>query len=124
MDFMEQKSCCSEIKQVIIIRKDLKMSMGKAIAQACHASIEAYKSSDKKIIKKWEESGSKKVVLKVNSLEELLKIYEEAKKSGLVVSLIRDAGKTELEEGTITCIAIGPDYSEKIDKITGNLKLL
>jgi PTH2 family peptidyl-tRNA hydrolase len=100
------------------------MGMGKAIAQACHASIEAYKNSNKEIIKKWEESGSKKVILKVNSLEELLKIYEEAKKSGLVVSLIRDAGKTELEEGTITCIAIGPDYSEKIDKITGNLKLL
>jgi PTH2 family peptidyl-tRNA hydrolase len=113
-----------EIKQVIVIRKDLKMSLGKAIAQACHAAIEAYKNSNKEIVKKWEESGSKKVVLKVNSLEELLKIYEEAKKNGLVVSLIRDAGKTQLEEGTITCIAIGPDYSEKIDKITGNLKLL
>lgn len=113
-----------EIKQVIVIRTDIEMSKGKMIAQACHASLEAYKASSSYFKRKWKEFGFKKIVLKVSNLEELLKIYQEAKKMKLPCAIIRDAGKTQLEEGTITCIAIGPHYSEKIDKITGKLKLL
>ncbi|MEM0480598.1 MAG: peptidyl-tRNA hydrolase Pth2 [Candidatus Aenigmatarchaeota archaeon] len=124
MEYIAYSMYSSEIKQVIVIRTDLKMGKGKLVAQACHASLEAYKLAKKEIIEEWEKQGSKKVVLKVSSLEELLKIYENAKKENLPVALIRDAGKTQLEEGTITCLAIGPEYSEKIDKITGNLKLL
>lgn len=124
MVFMLQKKSSSEIKQVIVVRKDLDIGKGKLIAQACHASLEAYKLASKKIIKEWEKQGSKKVVLKVKSLDELLQVYEKAKEAKLPVALISDAGKTQLEKGTITCLAIGPYYSEEIDKITGNLKLL
>ncbi len=109
---------------VIVIRKDLEMGKGKMIAQACHAAIEAYKKANKEIVKKWEKEGAKKVVLKVDSLKELKEIYKKAIEKNLNVVLIRDAGKTQLKKGTITCIAIGPDKEEKIDLITGNLKLL
>ena len=108
---------------VIVLRKDLKMSKGKAISQACHAAIEAYKNANKEIIEKWEKEGAKKVILKVYSLEELLKIYEKAKEKNLNVVLIKDAGKTQLKKGTVTCVAIGPDKEEKIDEIVGKLKL-
>ena len=47
-----------------------------------------------------------------------------ADKEKLVNALIKDAGKTQVESGTITCLAIGPDEEKKIDKITGNLKIL
>ena len=40
-----------------------------------------------------------------------------------ITALITDAGRTTVEPGTITCLAIGPDSDEKIDKITKELKL-
>jgi len=110
-------------KQVIIVREDLNISCGKLCVQVAHASLEAAMLSDPEIVNKWREEGAKKVILRVKNEEELLKYYKLAKESGLICVLIRDAGLTELEPGTITCIGIGPDEEEKIDKITGNLKL-
>jgi PTH2 family peptidyl-tRNA hydrolase len=110
-------------KQVIVVRKDLNISCGKLCVQVAHASLEAALQSNKEIVDKWRKEGAKKVVLEVKDEKELLKIYEAAKKEGLVCVIIKDAGLTELLPGTITCVAIGPDEEEKIDKITGNLKL-
>jgi len=112
------------IKQAILIRTDLKMGKGKIATQAAHASLEAYKKADKNIIKKWEEEGSKKVVLKVSSLKELLKFKKKADQLKIPYALIIDAGLTQLKKGTITCLGLGPDEEEKIDKITKKLKLL
>jgi len=111
-------------KQVVVVRSDLKMSLGKTAAQIAHASLCSCKKADKEILENWEREGAKKVVLKVGSLEELLEIYKKVKKSGLPCCIIRDAGKTQLKAGTITCLGIGPEKEEKIDKITKHLKLL
>ncbi len=113
-----------QYKQVILVRKDLKMSKGKMSAQCSHASTEAVLRSHKDDISKWRSQGMKKAVLKVEDKKELMKYKMRAEDAGLVVSLITDAGKTELEPGTVTCLAIGPDKDEKINKITGELKLL
>jgi PTH2 family peptidyl-tRNA hydrolase len=110
-------------KQVILIRKDLDMSTGKIAAQSCHASLGSYKKADKLIIKKWDLNGQKKVVLEVNSEDEILKIFDKVKKEKIPCFLVKDAGLTELEPGTITALGIGPDDEKKIDKITGSLKL-
>jgi PTH2 family peptidyl-tRNA hydrolase len=93
------------MKQVIVMRADLNMSRGKIAAQACHGSLGAFKKADDRTVKKWESEGEKKVVLKVKDL-------------------VHDAGHTELPKSTITCLGIGPDDDEKIDKITQDLKLL
>ena len=111
-------------KQVIVVRKDLKIGKGKLAVHVAHASLEAYELVNKKVKEKWKKEGAKKVVLKVKNLEKLLEVYEKAKRENLPVVLIRDAGKTQLKEGVITCIAIGPAEETKIDKITGKLKLL
>lgn len=111
-------------KQTIVLREDLKMSKGKAIAQGAHASVGAYRNAKKPVIDKWEREGSKKVVLAVMSRQELLKLHKKAKKEKLPVCLVRDAGLTELEKGTITALGIGPEEEKKIDKITGSLKKL
>jgi len=55
------------MKQAIIIRADLKMGKGKLAAQACHASIESYKRTTQDKVKKWENEGSKKIILKVKT---------------------------------------------------------
>jgi PTH2 family peptidyl-tRNA hydrolase len=100
------------------------MSRGKIAAQACHGSLGAYKKADETLIKKWEQEAGKKVVLKVKDEEELYQIFELVKAAKIPYFLVRDAGHTELPPSTVTCLGIGPDVDEKIDKITQGLKLL
>ena len=113
-----------ELKQVILVRKDLKLSKGKMAAQASHASVEAVLKSSKDDVGVWRSQGMKKSVLAVADKQELLLYVQRAEVAGLVVSIITDAGRTHLEPGTMTCGAIGPATEEKIDTITGKLKLV
>jgi PTH2 family peptidyl-tRNA hydrolase len=132
------------VKQVIIIRKDLKMRRGKEIAQGSHASgawlterlgcepvpaaegftgvwVEA-KLSDAEW--EWVQGNFRKICVVVNSEEELKEIYRDARDAGLVAEIIEDTGLTEFGGvPTLTAVAIGPDYDEKIDPITGHLVL-
>ena len=112
----------AELKQVILVRNDIKMSKGKACAQVAHAAVEATLSANKKLIANWRKSGMKKITLRVDSLVELLKFKELAQEKGFDIGLICDAGHTELEPGTYTCLAIGPAPETKIDELTGELK--
>jgi PTH2 family peptidyl-tRNA hydrolase len=111
-------------KQVIIIRQDLKLPKGKLASQVAHASVESVLRSNKETVEEWRKEGMKKIIVKVNDLNELLEYQTKAKKDKLVASLIKDAGKTTVEPGTITCLGVGPDKEEKIDKLTKDLKLL
>ncbi|HLP80348.1 MAG TPA: peptidyl-tRNA hydrolase Pth2 [Acidobacteriota bacterium] len=113
-----------DLKQVILIRDDLKLPKGKLAAQAAHAAVEAVHRSDESTYKAWRSAGMKKVALKVKDLAELYKYEQLAKQADIVTAIISDAGKTVVEPGTVTCCAIGPDSEEKIDKITKNLQLL
>ena len=80
--------------------------------------------SDKDFIARWRSEGMKKVILKVNDEKELLKFKSMAEDINLITALIIDAGKTVVEPGTVTCLGIGPDKEEKIDRITGKLKMV
>ncbi len=111
-------------KQVILVRKDLKLPAGKLAAQVAHASVEAVHRSDKDMVKKWRAEGMKKVVLKVNDLKGLQEHNQRAKDLGIITALITDAGLTCVPPGTTTCLAIGPAKEEDIDEITGNLSML
>lgn len=111
------------LKQVILIRQDLKLPKGKACAQAAHASVEAVLRCDEDIVSKWRKSGMAKIVLKVKSEEELVKLFQEAKVMGIASSLITDAGRTVVAPGTKTAVGIGPDEEEKIDEISGKLSM-
>lgn len=112
------------MKQVILVRKDLKLTKGKMAAQVSHASVEAALRSHKDDLSKWRKMGMKKSVLAVEDLEQLLHYRRACEDAGLVCALITDAGHTHLDPGTITCLGVGPDREEKIDKVTGELKLI
>jgi len=112
------------MKQVIVIRKDLKMSKGKMVAQGSHASLGSYKNTDPKKIEKWENEGYAKVVLKVNTIDDLENLKNKAVSNKIPNFLVVDAGRTELPPSTVTCLGLGPDEDEKIDKLTKDLKLL
>ncbi len=116
-----------EIKQAIVIRRDLGMSKGKCAVQASHASVEAVLRTlkkEKNKIELWRREGMKKVVLGVENLEELIELKKQADQEGLIAYIVRDAGRTEVPAGTETALAIGPDEESRIDKITGKLKSL
>lgn len=122
------------IKQVIVMRTDTAppMRRGKQIAQGAHASIAFLTKNITQSNKlnlttpqmEWIANGFTKICVRVDSEEELHRIYNEAKAASLEAHIVKDSGKTEFKEPTYTCLAIGPDYSSKIDKITGQLKLL
>jgi PTH2 family peptidyl-tRNA hydrolase len=133
------------IKQVILIRKDLKMRRGKEIAQGSHASmqfmvdpiINQISKHTKDISdsgnlsttlnlseteKNWLVKGMAKVCLRVDSEEHLLSLHKKATQAGLKSFLITDSGRTEFKgKPTITACAIGPDFISAIDNITGDL---
>jgi PTH2 family peptidyl-tRNA hydrolase len=128
-----------ESKQVLIWRHDLKVRKGKIAAQIAHASLGAVLSVLDRTgddnwtlpvgkfpaLKTWLEGRFTKICTYCNSEEELLELYEQAKKAGLICSLITDAGLTEFNGvPTKTCLAIGPGNPEEIDKITKHLNLL
>lgn len=126
----------NDAKQVIVMRKDLNMRKGKIAAQAAHASMKALldlgtkNNNEIKIpfvndaMKDWLNGAFKKICVYVNSEEELINIYDKAKKRGLICSMIIDNGLTEFNGiPTRTCVAIGPEYSDVLDEITGNLTL-
>ena len=126
------------IKQVILIRKDLKMRRGKEIAQGSHASnaflVERIRAGIglggrvlvalDKAEQAWIAEGMAKVCLQVASEEQLVDCHQKALALGLDSHLIRDSGRTEFGGNpTLTACAIGPDDADKIDQVTGDLQL-
>merc|ERR1711928_215354 len=114
-------------KLVLVVRTDLKMGKGKIAAQCSHAVVAAYKQSrtkDPSSLTLWENSGQPKIAVKVDTEEELLAIAEKSRELGLVTSIIRDAGRTQIAPGSKTVLGVGPGNAELVDKVTGHLKLL
>lgn len=112
------------MKQAIVLRADLKMGKGKLAAQSAHASLAAFLKTDPEKKAEWKDEGEKKVVLKVKDEDELMKVYRAAVSARLVAVLIIDRGLTQVPESSATAVGIGPDADERIDRITGKLKLL
>lgn len=112
------------LKQVIVVRTDLGMGTGKLAAQVAHASLKAYEEAPSDVRKNWKSSGATKVVVGAEGEEQILDLSNEARSAGLPNALVRDAGRTQIESGTLTSLGVGPANGEKIDAITGDLKLL
>lgn len=137
----------SEIKQMIVMRRDLKMRKGKIAAQAGHACMEAVlmalarenrleevrvegewvrlvSSRAPTPLSRWFDEGIAKVCVYVDSEEALLALDRQAKEAGLISALICDAGRTEFHgEPVYTCLALEPAPAETVDPITGALPL-
>jgi PTH2 family peptidyl-tRNA hydrolase len=138
------------IKQVIVMRTDLGMRKGKMAAQAAHASMmflaKQFRNSSASYFNtvhhptgnlhgygisisdeqlKWMQELFTKIVVGCDSELDLLRIIDAAKAEGLTVNHVVDSGKTEFGGvPTLTCAALGPHEAERIDGITGKLKLL
>jgi PTH2 family peptidyl-tRNA hydrolase len=116
-----------EYKMVIVVRKDLKLSPGKMAAQVGHAAVNLALAGARrkdKAYEAWLSEGQKKVVVKGEGLRQLYDLKEAAEGLGFATTLIADAGLTEVEPGTTTCLGIGPAKGKEVDKVTGHLGLL
>lgn len=125
----------SVLKQVIVVNNgtEPQMRKGKVGAQCSHAALSFIFRRMKKVgnrryeielteaEERWKDESYAKIVLKARDESHLLEIYQAALAAGLEVHLITDSGKTEFAGPTKTCIAIGPDFAERIDPITGDL---
>lgn len=122
-----------KIKQVIVARKDLNMRKGKLAAQVGHAvmyATEDWLTSTKTTEQldnhtTWQENGTPKVVVGVDSEQVLTNILQECSENGIPAYKVVDEGTTEFGgQQTMTCIAIGPAPSSQIDPMTRLLPLL
>ncbi len=119
-------------KMVFVVNCSLNMSSGKIASQAAHAAVSLYikaKDNPNKYliffndIDTWEKLGQKKVVLKGNDEKHLLSLEQQANSANLLAISIRDAGMTQIEPGSLTCLGIF-GRKEMVDKVTGKLYLL
>ena len=116
-----------DYKMVIVTRSDLSLSAGKLAAQVSHAAVACTLLTKKKKpvwFSKWMREGAKKIVVKVEKLEDFVPLKEKAEDLGIITNIVIDAGHTEIPEGTETVLGIGPAPSNFIDQVTGELSLL
>ncbi|OYR39957.1 MULTISPECIES: peptidyl-tRNA hydrolase Pth2 [unclassified Halorubrum] len=111
------------MKQAIVARTDIGMGEGKLAAQVAHASLSAYQDAGRRARKKWQGDGQKKVVLKGDSESQLFALADKAETEGIPYAIVRDAGHTQLEPGTVTALAVGPARDDTVDRVTGDLSL-
>lgn len=110
-------------KQVLVVRRGLRMSRGKLAVQCSHASYSAAANASAAARRAWERDGQKKIALEAE-LDALHALQRRCDALKLPCALIADAGETELEPGTVTCLGIGPADEKRIDTLTGSLPLL
>jgi len=121
-----------EYTAYLIVNDDLKMSKGKIASQSAHAILNVYRfmSSNGMENKAWENNGEKIVVLKASELKirQLLAEYGELivnkKKDKLNVFPVYDAGRTEVESGSLTVLATTPIMDSFKPETLKTLKLL
>ena len=119
-------------KQVIVMRKDLNMRKGKLIAQGSHASlgtimnyVKNNQCSFPEVVEEWLQGSHTKICVYVTSEQDLVDIAVQALIENVNYHLVEDLGLTEFNGvKTLTCLALGPDYPEILDPLTGHLPLL
>ncbi len=112
-------------KQALVLRTDLKMRRGKEIAQGAHASMKVtLENLDHPDVRAWLDGPFAKIALGCGSEAEMRDLQAKAQEAGVLTGLITDAGRTEFGGvPTVTALAVGPAPVDKIDAITGHLKL-
>ena len=118
-----------QIKQVLVYRRDLKMRKGKIAAQCAHASMKVFLDRGSLEVSvdpegnlpdehwmdlpltpemaAWVGGLFGKIVLSVDSEEDLLRVYKMALDAGIPAALVTDAGRTEFKKTCPKCKGSG-----------------
>jgi len=124
-----------ECKLVLVVRTDLGMTKGKIAAQCSHATLACYKtlfkaaqrapgSPEARLLRRWERGGQAKIAVQVRGHDDVMQLMGVARSLGVTAEVIADAGRTQIEPGSLTVLGVGPAPKSLVDKVTGHLKLL
>lgn len=103
------------------------MALGNIATVVAHGAVlgaEKSRLTEFATFSRWLESGQAKVILKVQSLEDLVALRQAAEDLSLLVVTVEGIGPMQATMDTLTCICIGPARSILVDKVTSHLKLL
>ena len=115
------------LKMVFVVNHALKMGKGNIAAQVGHAAVKATLKSGEvrpELLDAWLSTGQKKICVKANDSSHIEEIEKQANQLKILSVKINDAGHTQIPSGSLTVLALGPDEEEKLDELTGELKLL
>ena len=112
------------MKQVIVVNESLKLPKGKLAAQVAHAAVATFLVASEQAKQIWQEEGMPKIVLRGSNEEALRNLQILSFEQNIPAQLIRDAGRTVIPSGTVTCLGLGPASEIELDALTGELKLL
>ena len=115
-------------KMVFVVNSELRMGAGKIAAQVGHATLALYRLLQtqpdwKEQCTKWEETMSTKIAVQGLNTHHLLELKHRAYELRLPNVIVHDAGKTQVEPGSLTVFAVFGKIAE-VNQITGKLKLL
>ncbi|KAI0515698.1 hypothetical protein KFK09_008364 [Dendrobium nobile] len=116
-----------ELKMVLVVRQDLKMGAGKIASQCAHAAIGMYAEllqSHLSLLRQWEQCGQPKIIVTCKNQQEMNRLKGTADQYGLPTFIVADAGRTQVQAGSKTVLAIGPGKKAVVDSVTGKLRLL
>ncbi|OTB05384.1 hypothetical protein M426DRAFT_319916 [Hypoxylon sp. CI-4A] len=134
-DKVAEGNANEECKLVLVVRTDLGMTKGKIAAQCSHATLACFKtlsraasrnpsSPEARLLQRWERRGQAKIAVQVKSEDELLELMGKARSLGITSEVIQDAGRTQIDPGSLTVLGVGPAPKSLVDQVTGGLKLL
>jgi PTH2 family peptidyl-tRNA hydrolase len=109
--------------------------VGKIAAQCGHATLACYKTllkasqkdpncREAQLLKAWERMGQAKIAVQIKSQDDMLELMGKARSLGITAEVIADAGRTQIESGSLTVLGVGPAPKSEVDKVTSHLKLL
>lgn len=113
-------------KMVLVVRTDLPMTNGKVAAQCAHAALACYERAQSENLESlalWRSGGQPKITLRCDGEHELRTLQKHAAQLGIIAEAIVDAGRTQVDPGTVTVLGLGPAPISRIDEVTGHLKL-
>lgn len=112
------------MKQVIVVNRSLALPKGKLAAQVAHAAVGAFLAATAESQSTWLEVDMPKIVVYATDADALMQLEARAQTQQIPACLVRDAGRTVLAAGTITCLGLGPAPAGALDPLTGGLQLV
>lgn len=126
------------LKQVIVVRRDLRLKKASIAALVAKASSKFIFDNDfsergdvlqvdlTQQEAEWIAGPATRIVLGVTSESALKQLIFKAELEGLSCYTVTNSHQEDSDAvlDELLCVAIGPDDAEKIDQITGNLKLI
>ncbi|WP_256992160.1 aminoacyl-tRNA hydrolase [Paenibacillus sp. XY044] len=108
----------NEIVQYFVVNKELNMSPGKIAAQVAHVATNiTHNDNETRLWSEWYANDQPKIILRGKE-RDLLKLIEQG------WYYIRDNGRTEIPENSLTVVGCAPNYKSELHKQVKRFQLL